>query len=274
MNVLCIDIGNTHTHFGRVCEIDADIVPATVATAELDRPGGPLAREIDSTAANGARASGIAFCSVVPEAEERLRRLVGSARPGLPVFQLTRKTLPPGVRIHYPRPDEIGQDRLANVVAACRLVPLPCVVIDLGTAVTFDILSARHGYEGGIIAPGIAVMTGYLHQQTALLPQLDEDFRLDGAIGKSTREAMRIGCVLGFRGMLEALLNAVREELARIGEPDPSLVLTGGAADFLFDPGEEKRNNPPWKGVLTIQDLTLKGLAYAFREAFPHGTSA
>ncbi len=266
MKVFCIDIGNTHTHFGRIDETWADITPHKVPTAELDRKDGAFVRELNAFLRDKDEAEGIAFCSVVPEAETRFRRLAATLNPGPPLFPLNRQSLPAAVRIHYPRPDEIGQDRLANVVAAVRFHRLPCIVIDLGTAVTFDIVSARHGYEGGIIAPGVGVMTEYLHRQTALLPRLEEDFALDGAIGKSTRQAMTAGCVIGFRGMLDALLEAVRDDLAAAGENDPSVVLTGGRTDFLFGPGTEKGNKPLWKGVLTVPDLTLKGLACAFRE--------
>lgn len=268
MKVLCIDIGNTHTHFGTLENEDGSVEPHRIPTSDLDRNGSPLARELASRLAEEPRA-GLAFCSVVPEADERLRRFLASF-PGAPEpFQLTRTTLPPSVRLHYPCPDEIGQDRLANAVAASRFHRPPCVVIDLGTAVTFDIVSGRNGYEGGIIAPGIGVMTGYLHRQTALLPQLDEPLEWEGAIGKSTRQAMTIGCAIGFRGMIEALLTSVRRELADAGEPDPQVILTGGTAAFLFRKNGAERSGSGNKlaglPVLTVPDLTLKGLAHAYR---------
>ncbi len=268
--LLCIDIGNTHTHFGLIDGNYGDIAPQRIPTAEIDHPDTALYREIKVIADSAPQGGSIAFCTVVPEAGKRLRRLIGNIDGKTTVFQLDYRTLPKSVRIHYPLPEEIGQDRLANAVATSNLFRLPCIVIDMGTAVTFDILSSRNGYEGGIIAPGIGVMTRYLHRQTALLPQLDDELRVDRAIGKSTREAMTIGCVIGFRGMLEALLGAIREDLSAGGETDPALILTGGSAEFLFREADEKReiqrNKLDGIEVSTVPDLTLKGLALAFRE--------
>lgn len=269
MRILCIDIGNTHTHFGTLDGDGGCGEPRRIATSDLDRPDTGLGDEIAALLQSGPGGAGIAFCSVVPEADDRLRGFLASVAGAPEPFQLTLATLPASVRLHYPHPDEIGQDRLANAVAAFRLHGPPCVVIDLGTAVTFDILSARGGYEGGIIAPGIGVMTGYLHRQTALLPKLDEPLEPGGAIGKSTRQAMTIGCVIGFRGMIEGLLNSVREELADLGESEPKVILTGGSASFLFSENDRNRADPGNKlaglPVLGIPDLTLRGLAHAFR---------
>ena len=143
-----------------------------------------------------------------------IRRVLERAPAPLPVFQLTcDKKL--GVPIGYPRPAEIGQDRLANAAGAHALFGTPAIVIDMGTAVTFDIVTKTHGYEGGIIAPGVEVMRRYLHEQTALLPKLDDSLQIDRAIGQSTIEAMRIGTVIGFGGMIQALLDGV------LAEPEP-----------------------------------------------------
>jgi type III pantothenate kinase len=123
--------------------------------------------------------------------------------------------VPLGLPITYPQPGEIGQDRLANAAGAHALVGSPAVVIDLGTAVTFDIMTRAGGYEGGIIAPGPALMTRYLHERTAQLP-LVEDLTspLERVIGRSTSEAMRIGAMLGFAGLVQTCLDAVLADLA------------------------------------------------------------
>lgn len=269
MTVFCIDIGNTHTHFATLVEENARATVERIATGDLERSDNPLYRTLEALKRDSPGAYGISFCSVVPAAGKLLGQRLATLPDRPPVFHLTAKTLPPGVRLHYPRPEEIGQDRLANAVAAQCLHHPPCVIIDLGTAVTFDIISAKNGYEGGIIAPGIGVMTGYLHRQTALLPRLSEELEITGAIGKSTRQAMTIGCVIGFRGMLEALLRAVVTELASQGETDPRLILTGGCADFLFREDAENPHKEKHKlaglEALTIPDLTLQGLAVAFR---------
>jgi type III pantothenate kinase len=198
---------------------------------------------------------GIAFCSVVPAINWRLRDVLAAASK-LPVFQLTHECKL-GVPLTYPKPSEIGQDRLANTAAAHALGGSPAVVIDSGTAVTFDIITQKGGYEGGIIAPGIEVTRRYLHERTAQLPLLDDSLEIKGMIGQSTSEAMRIGTVVGFPGLIQALLDGVLAELSARGEPPAHLFITGGNAAFL-----ETRLR---QAVRVVPDLTLLGLAAAWR---------
>jgi type III pantothenate kinase len=122
--------------------------------------------------------------------------------------------------------------------------------------VTFDVVTRKNGYEGGIIAPGVEVMRRYLHEQTALLPRLDDNIEVPRSIGQSTLEAMRIGTVIGFGGMIQALLDAVLAELAARGEPTTRILATGGSADLL-----RKTLRTP---IEVVPDLTLRGLAAAW----------
>ena len=253
--LLGIDIGNTHTHFGLVTPAGAPAL-AHLPTPELADPHSGIGPHMRRLLAEAPHVEAIAFCSVVPDATARLRAVLAELNLKQPVFQLTHeKRL--GVPIGYPRPAEIGQDRLANAAAAVALVGAPAVVIDMGTAVTFDVVTRAQGYEGGIIAPGVELMRRYLHEQTALLPALDESIEIAGPIGRSTVEAMRIGTVLGFGGMIRALLDAVSQELIRRGEPMPAILTTGGSAALV------QRSLPsPHQHV---PDLTLRGLAAAWQ---------
>ena len=221
--LLCIDIGNTQTDIGllRPGGQTSAQATSTLPTAEL----GEISAAINTLLADEPL-TGIAYCSVVPSATERVAALLG--HHDLPIWQLTH-TANLGVPIHYPKPSEIGQDRLANTAGACALGAPPVVVIDLGTAVTFDIISQRGGYEGGIITPGPALMTRYLHERTAQLP-LVEDIAtpVSSAIGKSTQEAMRIGAVLGFVGAIQACLDGIETELLTAGESPPRVITAGG----------------------------------------------
>jgi type III pantothenate kinase len=257
--LLCIDIGNTHTHYGLVStEADAGAREQyDTPTRTLDAPAAGIGPQIAALLARHPGAiEGLAFCSVVPAATERLRAVLAREKFPLPILHLTHdKKL--GVPITYPRPDEIGQDRLANAAAAKLLGPLPAIVIDMGTAVTFDIITSAHGYEGGIIAPGVELMRRYLHEQTAQLPLLDESIAVTGAVGHSTIEAMRIGTVVGVGGMIQALLEAVLADLARRGETNPRIYATGGSAALLRD-----RLKVPFD---VVPDLTLRGLAAAWK---------
>ncbi len=244
----CIDIGNTHTHYGFAAPGGQTAATGTgeVKTAKIEDLVPVLARRDDLEA--------IAFCSVVPAAVPRLQAALAPLR--FSVWQLTHE-MKLGVAITYPKPAEIGQDRLANAAGAAALGPLPAVVIDLGTAVTFDIVTRRGGYEGGIITPGPALMTRYLHEHTAQLPLVEDVITpVDSAIGKSTVEAMRIGAVLGFTGLLQACLDRVEADLADLGEPAPRILTCGGAYALV-----RNRLRQP---TTDIPDLTLRGLAAAW----------
>ena len=127
----------------------------------------------------------------------------------------------------------------------------------MGTAVTFDIVSSQ-GYEGGIIAPGLKVMTRYLHEQTALLPELSPEELVDvkGAIGKSTVHAMQLGVAVGFSGMIHALRARVVAELQQREGCLPVVLSTGGSIANLTRDWAEKSE--------FVENLTLMGLAVAY----------
>ncbi|MDR3229005.1 MAG: type III pantothenate kinase, partial [Puniceicoccales bacterium] len=210
--ILCLDIGNTHTHHG-VLAGGVTLRGGKIATADIDDAATGVPALIARCGAE-CEIAGVSFCSVVPAATERLRAVL--ARTAFPVWHL-RHDACPGLGIHYPKPEEIGPDRLANCIGAQTVCGAPAIVIDMGTAVTFDVLT-NSGYEGGIIAPGLSIMTRYLHEQTALLPALDPDaLLLPTGIGKSTVDAMRLGCVVGFSGMIRELLDTVLAELEKWG---------------------------------------------------------
>lgn len=250
MKTLCIDIGNTSTHYG-VVEGPAVSGMGHFPTGDLH--DGPSQAFYQTLAPLCSEVSGISFCSVVPAVNAHLRTSLAEA--ALPIFQLTHESCK-GLDLVYPKPEEIGQDRIANAIAAQEYYGTPAVVIDMGTAVTFDILSSK-GYEGGIIAPGLAVMGRYLHEQTALLPELSEAelVGIEGGIGKSTVEAMQLGVAVGFSGMIEALLKRVRAELKSKGEPEPLVLSTGGSIANLTRDWSEKSE--------FVENLTLLGLAVA-----------
>ena len=135
-----------------------------------------------------------------------------------------------GVGIDYPKPKSIGADRLANAAAVTALYGFPAIVVDFGTAVTFDIVSDRRTYIGGVIAPGLEAMTNFLYQRTALLPQLSlkEPRR---AIGKSTIEAMLSGAVFGYRGLVREIVARIRAE--QFPRKKIYTVATGGYAQLI-----------------------------------------
>jgi len=244
--ILLFDIGNTNTHVGLanaqrvVRQTDIPTVGWIDGTAQ-----GQLAKFVGKTKIEGA-----ALCSVVPKATPRVHRAVKKIW-GLACLELTPKTVR-GVGIDYPKPGTIGPDRLANAVAARHHFGAPVVVVDFGTAVTFDVVDARGNYVGGIIAPGLAAMTDYLHEKTALLPRIKMR-EVKSAVGKSTEHAMLVGAVHGYRGLIRGLLAELKRELKTRRLP---VVATGGYARLIAAKLPEISRVEP--------NLTLEGLRIVF----------
>ena len=166
----------------------------------------------------------VVLCSVVPEKARLLRDILN----GIELHEVTHRSNL-GVGIDYPKPRSIGADRLANAASAAAFYGSPSVVVDFGTAVTFDILAKGGRYVGGVIAPGLEAMTDYLHQRTALLPKISL-LEPPSAIGKSTEHAMLAGAVYGYRGLVREILRKIKEDL---GEKRLKVVATGGYATLI-----------------------------------------
>jgi type III pantothenate kinase len=264
--LLLFDIGNTHTHVGLA---DDRRVLRQINVPTRDWFGGKAAALVKEFA-GGKKFHGAVLCSVVPRATPMVRKFAAdfgapstaSARnkkkhqagtvPGVPLLELTAKSVR-GVGIDYPKPDSIGPDRLANALAARERFGAPVVVVDFGTAVTFDVVNSKGNYAGGIIAPGLAAMTDYLHEKTALLPKI-KIREVKTTIGKSTEEAMLIGAVHGYRGLVRELVAELKRELRVKKLP---VVATGGYAKLMASKLPEISAVEP--------DLTLEGLRLAWQ---------
>ena len=170
----------------------------------------------------------MAIASVVPPVNARWKKALKAA--GLPAPLFISHALNLGVPVDYPRPENIGADRLANAAAAARLLGAPSVVCDFGTALTFDILDAEKGYTGGIICPGLPLMFDYLAEKTALLPHITPS-KTNAVVGRNTKQAMRIGARLGYRGMVREILAALKNDF---GVDELPVCCTGGYAGWIF----------------------------------------
>jgi type III pantothenate kinase len=167
----------------------------------------------------------VVVCSVVPKKNAAIRRPARRSR----ILWITPQ-IELGVGVDYPNPKSIGADRLANAAAVAALYGSPAIVVDFGTAVTFDIVSAQRKYIGGVIAPGLESMTNFLYQRTALLPKLSlREPR--SAIGKSTIEAMRAGAVIGYRGLVREIIARIKAE--RFPRKKVHVIATGGYAELI-----------------------------------------
>ncbi|MCC6880616.1 MAG: type III pantothenate kinase [Verrucomicrobiales bacterium] len=218
---LLINNNNSRTKFA-LASSQGLIEHRVMETREVDRSG------VDALVA-GWHFDQIVLASVVPARAEVLRRCFE-----VPLVEVSAR-INLGVQVDFPQPETVGADRLANAAAvASRVADRPCIVVDFGTAVTFDIVVPGPAYIGGVIAPGLDVMREYLHQRTALLPLIDLE-EPPSAIGRSTEHAMLSGAVHGYRGLVREILQQVSAELrARLGLPAlPQLVATGGHAGLI-----------------------------------------
>ena len=243
----------------RMLACDAGALPAGApAVAAADKADSAGATEMFGDVAHGPLALSSAVLSCVVPALERpwtaaLERAcsgrVLAVGPGL-------KT---GMRMRYDDPAEIGPDRIADAVAARAVYGAPCIVVDLGTTTNIEVIDAKGAFAGGVIAPGLALGARSLSAAAARLPQV-EPAAPARVIGRSTREAMRSGVVLGevarLDGMLDMVLAEMRAEDAA-GEDAVPIVITGDDAAVL---ASLVRHD------LTVDDtLTLRGLAELYR---------
>jgi len=191
MHYLLIDNSNTRTKF--MLGSKNELLPwiARINTSEITH-------ETIAEALQCQQWDAVYLCSVVPEKAQVIESSLADISDK-PFKKLTYKSKL-GMGIDYPNPEQIGADRLANGIAASTLYPSPCIIIDFGTAVTFDVIS-NGSYQGGVIAPGLGAMTDYLANKTALLPKISLR-EPNSAIGKSTEKAMDIGAVYGYRGLV------------------------------------------------------------------------
>jgi type III pantothenate kinase len=242
--ILLFDIGNTNTHLG-LANLRRVVKQTDIPTAAW--LNGTAEKRVVAFI-GGARVEGTALCSVVPRATPLVCRMVKRLWR-LPCLELTPSTLR-GVGIDYPQPQTIGPDRLANAVAARHRFGAPAVVVDFGTAVTFDVVNRAGDYVGGIIAPGLTAMTDYLHEKTALLPRI-RIREVKSPIGKSTEQAMLVGAVHGYRGLIRELILELKRELKVKRLP---VVATGGYAQLIASKLPEIT---AVDGLLTLEGLRL-----------------
>lgn len=232
--VLLVDISNSFT---KVCIAAGDSISRVkrLPTAMLDA--------VDLLSLYPSKnIDGVVLSSVVPDKNREV--LAAFAR----VLQVG-PDLDLGVGIDYPSPGTIGADRLANAAACASLHGVPGIVVDFGTAVTFDVISSERNYIGGVIAPGLNAMTSYLHERTALLPNI-KLCEPSTAVGRSTKDAMLSGAVHGYRGLVKEILLQIQAEA--FASTRPRIVATGGDAELIAGR----------VGLFDIVDplLTLRGL--------------
>jgi type III pantothenate kinase len=252
--LLCADIGNSHTTLGLVD--DGEVVDHwRVATDERRTADewGVLLKGLLSDSPVTGPVVGIAVCATVPsvlhEWREMLRQYYGDVH---------HVVVEPGVRTGVPvlmdNPREVGSDRIVNALAAAQLFEGPSIVVDFGTATTFDVVSAKGEYVGGAIAPGIDISLEALGRRGAQLRKV-ELLRPRSVIAKNTVEALQSGVLYGFASQVDGLVGRMLAEL-RLEPGQANVIATGGLAPLVVEECASITDHQPW--------LTLLGLEIVF----------
>ena len=245
--LLVVDVGNTQTHIGTFdgTELVEHWRFATVRRSTADELGAALRSLLELRGLTFADVDASIVSSTVPQlrpewtdmASRYLSHEMLVVGPGL-------KT---GMPIRYDNPREIGPDRLVNAVAGFERLGGPCVIVDFGTAVTHDIVSAEGEYLGGVIFPGVEISLEALSDRAAALPKIDL-VEPRSLIGKSTVDAIRSGMIFGYAAMVDGIVGRLREQMGAATQA----IATGGLAHVVV----------PFCDSLDVVDdlLTLTGL--------------
>jgi type III pantothenate kinase len=254
---VAVDIGNSHTVVGRFrgsrlegfWRLTSGRLTADEAVLLL---GSMLGRARSDPARSPERGAGAALCSVVPSLtlpwSEALERVTGRAP-----LEVSTGAAHGLLTIRYRDPGAVGADRIANALAARELYGAPVIVVDLGTATTFDCVSRDGAYLGGAIAPGVHTSAEELFRRAARVPRV-ELRRPERALGRNTDESLRAGVVWGAAGLVDSLVR----RLAREMKGTPQVVATGGWASVVV---------PECETVEAVDEaLTLKGMRILWEE--------
>jgi type III pantothenate kinase len=251
--LLALDVGNTHTVIGvyEGSRLHAHWRIGTSTEVTADELGVLLSSLFRNDGVDPGRVLGMIVSSVVPDIDPVLRKLARAQFDVDPLF--VEPGIRTGVPIRYDNPHEVGADRIVNAVAAVSRYGAPVIVLDFGTATTFDVVSPQGEYVGGVIAPGLGISADALFDRAARLARVDVR-KPAQVIGRNTMESMQSGLFHGYASLVEGILERIQKEL---GAQAP-VVATGGLAHvFENDVGAIETVSP---------DLALEGLRLIWKK--------
>jgi type III pantothenate kinase len=244
---LVLDIGNTKTGVG--VHSEGKWIADWRVTTHLDHLADEyyvlLKMLLEDAGLSFQALSGAAIASVVPPLTATFEELVVRTLGTRPV--VVGPSVRTGIHVKIDNPREVGADRIANTAAVHKLHGGPAIVLDLGTATTFDVVSKEGDYLGGAIAPGLGIAADALVRRTAKLPKVELTFP-ESAIGRNTVAAMQSGLVIGYVGLVKELVSRLKNELGG----NPKVIATGGMAEMIAE----------WTEVIDVVSprLTLEGI--------------
>lgn len=224
--LLVVDIGNTSTAIGIYKERNL-VLQGRIATKLISRKK-DLKEEINSLLSKTKRKiniESIIISSVVPSLKKIVIMCFQEIFSISPCYLKTEDIK--GIKIDYPSPSKIGVDRIVNAIAAIKLYQTPIIVVDLGTAITFDVISKEGVYLGGAIAPGIEISMLALYEKAEMLPKVKPK-KSKTIMGVNTVKSMESGVYFGFKYLIEGIIKEIKQEL----NIKPFVVITGGLAEI------------------------------------------
>jgi type III pantothenate kinase len=257
--LLVIDAGNSNLTIGLFngAELSGHWRLLTDAAKTAEQYGLEIRELLERDGVEVKNIEGISIASVVPQLDKALAEIAANDFGVEPLF--VDHTTNTGLKLLYDNPSELGADRIVDAAGALAKYGSPCIVVDFGTATTFNAVNAAHEYLGGVIAPGLKISAEALFARTAKLPRV-EIKRPQKVIASSTRDAMQSGIYHGYAGLVDGVLKKMIAEM----RSQPRVIATGGLAPLIA---------PATESIETIDEtLTLDGLRLIYERTHPRIT--
>lgn len=253
MVLLALDVGNTSITVG-IFQGERLLHSGRIPTHGPPNYKSSLRRLLKNWKISSRCIEGAILSSVVPKATSVLKRLLKGWLQG--PFLILGENVKAPIMNRYRIPSQVGQDRLVNAVAACELYGGPVVVVDFGTAVTFDLVNGKGEYLGGLIVPGVEIALEALTKRAALLPAIHLTAPKE-LLGRDTVSSMKSGIFFGYSRLCDGVVEALKTKYAR----NAAVIATGGQASRIA---------PFCRRIQTVNpNLTLQGLQIIFQKKFP-----
>ncbi len=246
---LVVDVGNTNIVLGiyRERELLHHFRIGTNRQSTVDEYGVLIYNLFQMSKIDVNEIEGVIISSVVPPLMHVLEELCEKYLHHKPL--VVGPGIKTGLNLRYENPREVGADRIVNAVAAIEQYGGPLVVVDFGTATTFDCVDAKGNYLGGAIVPGIGISTEALYQRASKLPRIELE-KPKKVIGRNTVHAMQAGIIFGYAGQVDGIVGRIRLEM----EAEPKVIATGGLAELIASESSSIQEVNPW---LTLEGLRL-----------------